>query len=134
MHFFQSKSTKCQIVAVSLTPLTKTWKNVNLHRKKQAILMHFSQSKSTKCEIFAWNCDFLGTAYHGDSKHVTLVLACLKLSICTTQAFSMHCSQSKSINKMWNFGCFLNSPWQKIEKMPICTGKKCLKRLANLHI
>ena len=37
-------------------------------------------------------------------------------------------------NKMWNFGCFLNSPWQKTEKMSICTGKKFLQRLANLHI
>ena len=42
-------------------------------------------------------------------------------------------SQSK-INKIWNFGCFLNSPWQKTEKMSICTEKKCLQRLANLHI
>ena len=32
------------------------------------------------------------------------------------------------------FGCFLNSPWQKTEKMSICTEKKCLQRLANLHI
>ena len=23
------------------------------------------------------------------------------------------------INKMWNFGCFLNSPWQKMKKNPI---------------
>ena len=38
------------------------------------------------------------------------------------------------INKMWNFGCFLNSPWQKMKKMSIYTGKKHLQRLANLHI
>ena len=38
------------------------------------------------------------------------------------------------INKMWNFGCFLNSPWQKTEKKPhqFAQMKKCLQRLANL--
>ena len=41
---------------------------------------------------------------------------------------------SVKINKMWNFGCFLNFPWQKTEKTSICTGKKHLQRLANLHI
>ena len=38
------------------------------------------------------------------------------------------------INKKWNFGCFLNSPWQKMKKNSTWTGKKCSKRLANLHM
>ena len=38
------------------------------------------------------------------------------------------------INKIWNFVYFLDSPWQTTKnKMSICTGKKCLKRFANLH-
>ena len=33
-----------------------------------------------------------------------------------------------------SFGCLLNSPWHKIKNPSIWTGKKCLKRLENLHI
>ena len=62
----------------------------------QAISMHFAQSKSTKCEIFVWNCNFLGTTYHRDSKPVVWIWHASNLKYCTTQAISMHCSQSKS--------------------------------------
>ena len=35
------------------------------------------------------------------------------------------------IDKMWNCGCFPNSPLTKTEKTSICIGKKCLQRLPN---
>ena len=39
------------------------------------------------------------------------------------------------INKMWNFWLFPELPLtKKLKKMSICTGKKCLQRLANMHI
>ena len=45
----------------------------------------------------------------------------------------MHFSQSKS-TKCEIFGCLLHSPKPKNENISICIGKKCTKRLENLHI
>ena len=69
---------------------------LNMHHSN-----HFNvfSLKSTKCEIFAWNFDFSGTTYHRDLKPDWIL---------TTQAISMHYSQSKS-TKCEIFGCLLNS-------------------------
>ena len=64
--------------------------------------MHFSQSKSTKCEIFVWNCNFLGTTYHRDSKPAVLDLA-LPRTINTHHSSHFNAFFPVKINKMWNF-------------------------------
>ena len=130
MHFSQSKSTKCESFAwncdFSGTAYHRDLKPTALDLAflkpyictTQAILMHFSQSKSTKCEISAWNCDF------------SRIIYCKRLETCgirydMPQTLYMHHSSHfdaffpVKINKMWNFGCFLNSPWQITEKKPI---------------
>ena len=91
--------------------------------------MHCSQSKSTKCEIFAWNCDFL-------RNHLSQRLATSGIGFGMPQTLNMHHSRNFNpffpvkINKMWYFGCFLNSPWQQTEKKTsICTRKSVCKGL-----
>ena len=93
-----------------------------------SISMHFTQSKSTKCEIFAWNCDFSWNhAYCIDSKPVPLDLACLKPYICTTQAISMHFSQSKSTKcEIFAWNCnFLGTTYHRDSK-PVVLDLACL--------
>ena len=73
-----------------------------------------------------------GTTYHRDLKPAALDSACLKLQICTTQAILMHFSQSKW-TKCEICAVSWTPPDKKLKKMSIGTGKKCSKRLANLH-
>ena len=161
MHFSQSKSTKCEILAISWTPPDKKLKkNFNLPQGKSVhkdlqictyrflgmpIAMHYGTTLCDKyflnyygfsafvmgrsryrilkhgvrvkcdprrtaayvpshfhgCEphlllCVSQNCDFSWTNYHRDLQQVPLDSACLKPYICTTQAISMHFSQSNS--------------------------------------
>ena len=36
--------------------------------------------------------------------------------------------------KMWNFGCFLNSPWQKMKKNQFAQGKSVPKACKSAHV
>ena len=78
--------------------------------------------------LFPWNFGFSATTYHWVSKPVPLDLACLKSYIHTTQAISMHFSQSKS-TKCKFLGCLLNSPCQKNKKTSILRGQSVQKGL-----
>ena len=82
----------------------------------QAISMHCSQSKSTKCEIFVWNCNFLGTTYHGEGK----ILGFETLPVTLNCDPLKHCNAYVPIG---NFGHFMDSPWQQTI---CCTGKECV--------
>ena len=72
---------------------------------------------------------FSGTAYCRDSKPAALDLACLEpLNMFHSSHFDAFFPVK--IKTMWNFGCFLNSPWQKTEKQhQFAQGKSVCKGL-----
>ena len=95
--------------------------------------MHFSQSKSTKCEIFAWNCDFSGTAYAETQNLWHWIWHALNPNTCHSS--HLDAFFPVKINKKWNFGCFLNSPWQKMKnKFNLNREKVFQKACKSAHV
>ena len=69
---------------------------------------------------------------HRDSKAFGKGLQILHIH--AIQAIWMHFSQVK-INKKWNFGCFLNSPWQKMKnKFNLNREKVFQKACKSAHV
>ena len=121
----QSKSTKCEIFGIVMF----YW-NLCTDSKHKYWIWHMSNLtyaplKPFQCicpsqnqqnvKFFVWNCNILGTTYHRDMKTCGIGFG-MPQTLNTHHSSNFNALFPVKINKMWNFGCFLNSPWQKTEK------------------
>ena len=88
--------------------------------------MHFCQSKINKMWNYCLKLWFFRNCLLQRLETCSIGIS-MPWTLNTCHSSHFWCIFPSQNNKMWNFGCFLNSPWQKTEKLQFAQRKSVCK-------